>query len=63
MRYTVESTKGNKENVILAAVIPGPDEPHLMINSYLDPIVSDLNKLWNGIKVEGKIIHVYDLHR
>ena len=46
-----------RENVILAAVIPGPDEPHLTINSYLDPIVSDLNKLWNGIEIEGKIIH------
>ena len=40
--------------MILAAVIPGPDEPHLTINSYLDPIVS---KLWNGIEIEGKIIH------
>ena len=43
-----------RENVILAAVIPGPSEPSLTINSYLDPIVSDLNKLWNGVEIGGK---------
>ena len=46
-----------RENVILAAVIPGPAEPSLTINSYLDPIVNDLNKLWKGIEVGGKTIH------
>lgn len=46
-----------RENVILAAVIPGPSEPSLTINSYLDPIVSDLNKLWNGVEIGGKTIH------
>ena len=34
-----------RENVVLAAVIPGPNEPSLTINSSLDQTVSDLNKL------------------
>ena len=45
------------ENVILAAVIPGPAEPSLTINSYLDPIINDLNKLWKGIEISGNTIH------
>lgn len=28
---------------------PGPHEPSLLINSYLEPLVQDLLKLWNGI--------------
>lgn len=35
------------ENVILVGIIPGPDEPPLHINSYLQPIISDLIDLWN----------------
>ena len=36
------------ENVIVLAVIPGPTEPKLHINSYLEPHVEDLQSLWNG---------------
>lgn len=38
-----------KENVILAGVIPGPKEPELHLNSFLQPLVSDLMQLWDGI--------------
>ena len=35
------------ENVFLVGVIPGPHEPKLHINSYLRPLVAELNVLWN----------------
>ena len=42
------------ENVILVGVIPGPHEPKLNINSYLQPLVAELNKLWtDGISVKA----------
>ena len=46
-----------RENVILASVIPGPHEPSLTINSYLNPIVDDLNKLWEGVEIGEKVVH------
>ena len=39
------------ENVILCCIIPGPHEPELTINSYLEPLVDELMKLWNGIEM------------
>ena len=32
-------------NVILVGLIPGPTEPPVHINSYLDPLVEELNTL------------------
>ena len=50
-----------KENMILVGIIPGPNEPKLTLNSYLEPLVLDMIKLWKGIDivtVEGKeILH------
>ncbi len=41
-----------KENVILVGIIPGPSEPPLHMNSYLKPLVDELNQLWErGIQV------------
>ena len=34
------------ENVFLAGVIPGPHEPKLNINTYLQPPLAELNVLW-----------------
>ena len=39
------------ENVILASVIPGPNEPTGIINTFLSPIVSDLSRLYEGIMI------------
>ena len=39
------------ENIILISIIPGPKEPKHTINSYLAPLVDELNDLWNGISV------------
>lgn len=40
------------KNVIICGVIPGPAEPKKDINSYLTPLVSDLQRLWNGVFME-----------
>ena len=44
-----------QENTLLLGVIPGPHEPKLHINSFLQPLVDDLLKLWNGV-----ILKTYD---
>ena len=42
------------ENVLLLGIIPGPTEPKLDINSYLQPIVDELLLFWNGqVLIEG----------
>lgn len=46
------SMRFRKENVILVGIVPGPSEPPLHMNSYLKPMVDELNDLWkNGIQV------------
>ena len=48
------SERFKPENVFLVGVIPGPHEPKLNINSYLQPLVAELNVLWKGgISVES----------
>ena len=50
-----------RENMLLVGVIPGPHEPSLHINSFLEPLVDELLKLWNGVEMittEGQqIVH------
>ena len=44
-----------QENVFLVGVIPGPHEPKLNINTYLKPLVAELNALWeNGLKFKAQ---------
>ena len=46
------SIRNNPDNIILVGIIPGPTEPHLNLNSYLAPLVDELNKAWtDGIQV------------
>lgn len=40
------------ENLIIVGIIPGPREPEHNINSYLQPLVSELLTLWEGIKLQ-----------
>ena len=40
-----------QENIIICGLIPGPKEPSLHINSFLEPLVHDLLKLWSGKEV------------
>ena len=36
------------ENIILVGVIPGPKEPHLLMNSYITPLVQELTAAYKG---------------
>lgn len=38
-----------KENMVLVGIIPGPNKPSLHINSFLEPLVEDLQQLWKGV--------------
>ena len=41
-----------RENMLLVGVIPGPHEPRLHINYFLEPVVDDLLKLWEGVQMD-----------
>lgn len=47
----------HQENVMVIGVIPGPKEPKLNINSFLQPFVEELLSLWEGVimKSEKKV--------
>ena len=40
------------QNIIVAGIIPGPKEPEKVMNTYLEPLVDDLKKLWNDVYIE-----------
>ena len=40
-----------RENMILVGVIPGPHEPSIHINSFLEQLVHDLLKFWHGVEM------------
>ena len=40
-----------RENVILIGLIPGPHEPKKDINSFLKPLVDELQEFWTGISL------------
>ena len=47
-----------QENIIICGLIPGPKEPSYNINSFLEPLVTDLLHLWRGTEItlpHGKI--------
>ncbi|XP_067230067.1 uncharacterized protein [Chanodichthys erythropterus] len=41
-----------EENMILVGLIPGPKEPSLNINAFLDPLFDELQELWHGMILE-----------
>ena len=43
------SERYSADNIILLGVIPGPKEPELTINTFLEPLVDELLQLWNGV--------------
>lgn len=49
------------ENIGVGGIIPGPKEPLLMMNTYIQPIIDHLLQLWNGVEMEidGKLVVVY----
>lgn len=46
------SMRFKEENVMILGVIPGPTEPSLHINTYLKPLVDDLEKLNRGMRLQ-----------
>ena len=53
-----------QENILLVGVIPGPKEPPLNINSFLKPLVKELNNMWCGIqlKMQMNIAFLFVVH-
>ena len=54
------------QNFCLIGIIPGPHEPEITVNSYINPLISDLKLFWDGVEMdlcldgchfEKKIIH------
>lgn len=45
-----------RENVIIAGIIPGPDEPDGDMNSLLEPLVKESQTLWRGIEMAYQTI-------
>ena len=41
-----------RENIIIVGLIPGPSEPSKNINTYLNPLVSELCALWEGVSFD-----------
>ena len=41
------SIRNKKENILLAGLIPGPQEPEHDLNSFLEPLVEDLLHFWD----------------
>ena len=39
------------KNLIIVGIIPGPHEPSLNVNSYLNPL-DELNDLWKGVTMK-----------
>ncbi len=37
-----------RENILIVGIMPGPNEPSKDINTYLEPLVIEMEKLWNG---------------
>lgn len=42
-------------NISLIGIIPGPKEPELTLNSYIDHLVSDLLTFWNGVELNVNV--------
>ena len=40
-----------QENILIVGIMPGPSEPTMNVNSYLDPLIEDLLALWSGVAV------------
>ena len=40
-----------RKNVILVGILPGPSEPRRDINSYMEPLVEELEDLWKGVRL------------
>jgi len=57
------SIRFKPENVLIAGIIPGPKEPRMSeMNSYLRPLVKELNSLWSDgfiMQHKGKDVNIH----
>lgn len=51
------------ENLIVAGIIPGPKEPKLHINSFLQPLVDDLIDLFDGVILKTSLCGCQEMFR
>ena len=40
-----------QDNIITCGLIPSPKEPSGNINSFLEPLIDELQQLWKGIEI------------
>ena len=48
------------QNICLVGIIPGPCEPELTVNQYINPLVDELKQFWSGQELEvrcGSVVH------
>lgn len=43
---------GSYKDICLIRIIPGPCEPELTVNQFINPLVQDLAKFWSGQELE-----------
>ena len=48
------SLRNKLQNVCLVGILPGLREPKCDINSFIDPLVADLNRFWKGVEMTVK---------
>ena len=48
------SERFKRENVIIVGIIPALSKEPLSLNTFLNPLVDELNVLWRGIKVKTR---------
>ncbi|XP_035986582.1 uncharacterized protein LOC118560045 isoform X2 [Fundulus heteroclitus] len=52
-----------EENMILVGLIPGPKEPSLHMNAFLDSLVDELQELWHGVILEDSSLLGHQVYR
>ena len=41
-----------RQNILVVGIVPGPNEPSGDINTYLEPLICDMEKLWEGVTIK-----------
>ena len=41
-----------RENTIIVGIIPGPKEPKLTMNLFLQPLVDEFKEFWKGVVID-----------
>ena len=49
--YLPSHIRYSNAHTILVGILPGPKEPKLTLNTYLEPLVNDLMEFWRGVRL------------